>query len=120
MGWCITMSDCVWCRAVAQGHPGVACLDHPKVNIVDQAALPEHVHEGQAGMMIVHDEDLDDLPQWGMVMIDCLWCQEPDSEDVDDPRTLCRDHEAEWEGMSVDELDRRDREQLAEWLDHIN
>lgn len=50
-------------------------------------------------------------------MSNCLWCRVPDSEDIDDPATLCRDHEAEWEGLSVDELDRRDREWRAEELD---
>ena len=53
-------------------------------------------------------------------MSDCLWCRVPDSEDIDDPSTLCEAHEAEFEGLSVDELQRRDREQLAEQRDIYN
>ena len=50
-------------------------------------------------------------------MSDCLWCQVPDSEDIDDPSTLCEDHEAKYEGLSVDELQRRDRDQRAKERD---
>jgi hypothetical protein len=50
-------------------------------------------------------------------MSDCLWCRVPDSEDIDDPSTLCLDHEAEYEGLSVDQLLHREREQRAEERD---
>ena len=52
-------------------------------------------------------------------MSDCLWCRVPDSEDIDDPSTLCLDHEAEYEGLSVDQLRRRNREEWAEYMDHV-
>lgn len=45
----------------------------------------------------------------------CLWCLDPNIEDWDD--SLCRMHEAEYEGLSEAELDRRDAEQYAEEAD---
>lgn len=45
----------------------------------------------------------------------CTWCLDPDSEDVDD--TLCYMHQAELEGLTVSDLDDRDRIHYAEWLD---
>jgi hypothetical protein len=45
----------------------------------------------------------------------CSWCRNPDA-DVDDG-TLCLDHQAENEGLTVDEVMRRDAIQTAEWLD---
>jgi hypothetical protein len=45
----------------------------------------------------------------------CTWCKDPNAEAVDD--TLCRPHEAEAEGLSVSQLDKRDTIQHAEWLD---
>ncbi len=46
----------------------------------------------------------------------CAWCQDPhgDYDPVDPERELCIDHLAEYEGVSVDELDRMDREQAAD------
>ncbi len=46
----------------------------------------------------------------------CDWCMDPNSEE-DDSAKLCRMHEAEQQGLSVSELDRRDAEQWAEYLD---
>lgn len=45
----------------------------------------------------------------------CPWCLDPDAEDWDED--LCRMHEAEYEGTSVAELDRRDSEQYSEYID---
>lgn len=45
----------------------------------------------------------------------CPWCLYPNAEEWDD--NLCRMHEAEYEGMSLDQLDRRDAEQYAEEAD---
>lgn len=45
----------------------------------------------------------------------CPWCTDPDAEDWDE--SLCRVHEAEYEGLSVSELDRRDSEQYSEYID---
>lgn len=49
------------------------------------------------------------------VKIMCPWCTDPDAEDWDE--SLCRVHEAEYEGLSVSELDRRDSEQYSEYID---
>ena len=53
-------------------------------------------------------------------MSDCLWCQVPDSEDIDDPETLCEAHEAEYEGLSVEGLRHRNSEWAAEQRDIYN
>ena len=51
-------------------------------------------------------------------LAECEWCRIPDStNDSPDVDTLCRPHLAEHEGLSVDELDRMESEQLAEWRD---
>jgi len=47
----------------------------------------------------------------------CEWCRNFDAEDAENPEDLCRTHQAEWEGLSLSELERRDREQYAEWMD---
>lgn len=55
----------------------------------------------------------------------CPWCADPNADDDIDPELLCRMHLAEYEGLSLDELDRRDAEQAseeAEWVhgdDHL-
>lgn len=46
----------------------------------------------------------------------CPWCAGSYSDD-DDPETLCRTHLAEYEGLSVAELDRMEAEQAAEYYD---
>lgn len=43
----------------------------------------------------------------------CPWCRDPNSEAEEG---LCRMHEAELEGLSLSEIDRRDREQLLDML----
>jgi hypothetical protein len=50
-------------------------------------------------------------------MTACEWCRDPGS-DNDEPDTgaLCRPHLAEYEGLSVAELDRRDREEATDLL----
>lgn len=47
----------------------------------------------------------------------CPWCQ---GKDTDSPEGLCRGHLAEYEGLSVAQMDRRDAEQAAEWADTFN
>lgn len=50
-----------------------------------------------------------------MRKLPCPWCADPDStDDSPDPRLLCHTHLAEFEGLSVDQMDRRDRIQAAE------
>ena len=44
----------------------------------------------------------------------CPWCQSDDAEDYSPD--LCRAHLAEYEGLSVDELDRRDKEEAWDLL----
>ncbi len=44
----------------------------------------------------------------------CPWCQSDDAEDYSP--NLCRAHLAEYEGLSVDELDRRDQEEAYDLL----
>lgn len=48
----------------------------------------------------------------------CAWCRDPRSDyDPGDPkRELCRPHLAEYEGLSLDGLDRMEREQAADRL----
>lgn len=52
----------------------------------------------------------------------CPWCLNPDADENTPgvPDRLCRAHEAEYDGLTVDELDRRDREQYAEWADTVD
>ena len=45
----------------------------------------------------------------------CPWCLNATAADDIDPESLCRAHEAEWEGLPLSELDRRDHEQSAEY-----
>lgn len=48
-------------------------------------------------------------------MAKCPWCKNPNS--AEDSPNLCAMHAAESEGLSVEQYERRDREQYAEWLD---
>jgi hypothetical protein len=52
------------------------------------------------------------------MFMNCTWCKSPTAQDIDG--TLCRTHEAEALGTTEAELDRRDAEQDAEWLDTFN
>lgn len=45
----------------------------------------------------------------------CEWCR-GSNEDAQSPETLCRAHLAEYEGLSIDELNRRDREEAWDLL----
>lgn len=48
----------------------------------------------------------------------CEWCAadgEP-QEDAQRPEDLCRTHQAEYEGLSEDELDRRDHEEAMDLM----
>lgn len=47
----------------------------------------------------------------------CTWCEDPNAEDWTE--NLCRTHQAEYGGVSVDWLDRRDAGQYAEYLDTL-
>lgn len=47
----------------------------------------------------------------------CPWCANPSAEDTDRPDLLCRAHEAEYDGLTLNQLDRRDFEQYEEWRD---
>jgi broad specificity phosphatase PhoE len=49
-------------------------------------------------------------------MAKCPWCANPAAEDVEDVAQLCRWHLAEWEGLTPDELDRMEAEQLYDEL----
>jgi hypothetical protein len=49
----------------------------------------------------------------------CPWCLNPRATDDIDPELLCRVHEAEWDGLSLSELDRRDREESAEYNEWV-
>jgi len=37
----------------------------------------------------------------------CEWCRDPDADDVEDPMKLCLTHQAEYEGATLDYLERR-------------
>lgn len=52
-----------------------------------------------------------------MKRLTCPWCQNPGTYDDNWSDDFCRMHEAEYEGLSVTELDRRDDEWAAEWSD---
>lgn len=50
----------------------------------------------------------------------CLWCTDPNADDVADSvsyKRLCRSHKAEYEGLSLDGLDRMESEELADMTD---
>ena len=46
----------------------------------------------------------------------CEWCVNPDADDAADPDKLCRAHLAEYEGLSVNELDRMVSEQTYDLM----
>lgn len=46
----------------------------------------------------------------------CPWCKNPNDESPDTD-LLCVWHLAEWDGVTVDQLERRDRDQYAEEID---
>lgn len=53
-------------------------------------------------------------------MTRCPWCANPDSTDDDvDPELLCTTHLAEYEGLSVDQMERRDAVQAAEYAEWV-
>jgi hypothetical protein len=45
----------------------------------------------------------------------CPWCASTAAEEWSED--LCRGHQAEYEGTTIAELDRMEREQYAEWYD---
>ena len=49
---------------------------------------------------------------------ECVWCADPSSdEEPQDPENdLCRSHQAEYEGLSLDGLDRMEAEERADRL----
>lgn len=49
----------------------------------------------------------------------CPWCADPAAGDTARPDLLCIPHLAEYEGLTVDELQRMEREQQAEWADTL-
>jgi hypothetical protein len=48
----------------------------------------------------------------------CPWCAGDYSDDVD-PELLCRMHEAEYDGLTLAELDRRDAIEAAEYREWV-
>ena len=60
-------------------------------------------------------EPIDYCQGHGAIYAQCPWCQEVETDDPDTDK-LCRTHLAEYEGLSVDELDRRDREEAYDLL----
>jgi hypothetical protein len=52
-------------------------------------------------------------------MTSCPWCASTDDENPDFAR-MCRLHLAEWEGVSVTELDRMESEQLRKLEDYYS
>jgi hypothetical protein len=48
-----------------------------------------------------------------------ITCPRCNGTDTDDPWGLCLMHEAEYLGTTVDDLERGDREQYAEWSDTL-
>jgi len=54
--------------------------------------------------------DYDDPFDYG----NCPWCIDRDTDEYSEK--LCRAHLAEYEGLSVDELDRRDKEEAWDLL----
>jgi hypothetical protein len=52
-------------------------------------------------------------------MTTCPWCRDDDEAGERDPELLCRTHLAEYEGLSVDQMDRRDTEQAAEYAEWV-
>ncbi len=52
--------------------------------------------------------------------IKCEWCADPNADEPDNIDDLCDDHAAEYEGITVDQLHRREKIQTAEWLDSIS
>jgi hypothetical protein len=49
----------------------------------------------------------------------CPWCAGDGEAGERNPDLLCRPHEAEYDGLSVAELDRRDREEGAEYAEWV-
>lgn len=56
-----------------------------------------------------------DAPHEGDCPEPCVWCNEEEDDDPD-PETLCLDHQAEYEGISVNELLRRTRKEAYDLL----
>lgn len=49
---------------------------------------------------------------------ECSWCAGSDNDEPDTD-LLCIDHLAEYEGLSVDQMERRDDEQAAEYNEWV-
>lgn len=49
----------------------------------------------------------------------CEWCANPNATETTTPESLCDDHTAEYEGISLDQLQSRDQIQYAEYLDTL-
>lgn len=47
----------------------------------------------------------------------CEWCLPNPPDDPQAPDALCPTHQAEFEGISLDQLELRDAIHYAEWLD---
>ncbi|MBL1080260.1 hypothetical protein JK358_38280 [Nocardia sp. 2] len=45
----------------------------------------------------------------------CPWCLDPHADDDTDTSLLCLTHAAEFEGLSVEQFERRDREEYEEF-----
>lgn len=97
------------------GHALGECADRPEFTSAFYLANPRLLGDefddyGYEDERDDADEDEDEIDP------NCEWCVNPNAGDATSPETLCRWHEAEYEGVSVDELDRRDREQAHELL----
>jgi hypothetical protein len=60
------------------------------------------------------DDPIDYCQGHADIYAKCPWCQNDAVEDYDP--NLCRAHLAEYEGLSIDEMDRRDREEAYDLL----
>lgn len=49
----------------------------------------------------------------------CEWCANPNATEATAPTSLCEDHTAEYEGITLDQLQDRTTTNYAEYLDTL-
>ena len=86
----------------------------------------EHTHRGPAGRGVTHNhnhgtsdhshDSMRPFHEWTWVAPDCLWCAGSVDIVTDANAQLCRDHLAEFDGVSVAQLDRADAAAVADTL----